>query len=259
MVSVNITHYFQIVCFWLIFIRWSSVVFQLPIFDNVSIPIVIKTLFSLILSYAFYPLLKNQVARDILHLGIENFWALSIFYLITGLVMGYLSKVLLNLFTSAGSIINQQVGFGFVHYFDPTSNSQIGPFEKLIYWTTVTMIISSGALLPMFKGVYLSFFEIHLDSLDKLESFSAFFLEIFKEMFLASLMLASPLIFTHLLIMTVLGIIARTIPQMNIIMVSLVVNIGLGLLVFIINSNDFFYVAFRIYTEKLGQWFQLIT
>jgi flagellar biosynthetic protein FliR len=71
-------------------------------------------------------------------------------------------------------------------------------------------------------------------------------------------MLATPLIFTNMLIMTVLGIIARTVPQLNVIMVSFAVNIGLGLLVFAATSDEFFNVAFKLYTDKLGEWFQFI-
>lgn len=63
----------------------------------------------------------------------------------------------------------------------------------------------------------------------------------------------------NVLIMCVLGIIARFVPQMNVLMVSFVVNIGLGLLVFMSCSTEFFQVGFRLYTEKLGEWFQLIT
>jgi flagellar biosynthetic protein FliR len=59
--------------------------------------------------------------------------------------------------------------------------------------------------------------------------------------------------------MTVLGIVARTVPQMNVIMVSFVVNIGVGLLIFIVNSNEFFQVAYKLYVDKLGEWFQFIT
>ncbi len=258
MINVNLTDYAQVICFWLVFIRWGAIIFQLPLFDNVSVPIVVKTLFTLIVAYAFYPSVKNEVGKDISYLGIDNFWALTIFYLVIGLLIGYMVKALLDLFTSSGSIINQQIGFGAVHYFDPSSSSQIGPFERLVQWTMVIIIISSGALIPMFKGIYTSFFSIHVYDIGKMAKSPIFFIETFKGIFLAALMLASPLIFTNMLITTILGIIARTVPQMNIIMVSFVVNIGLGLLVFAASSNEFFQVAFRIYTDKLGRWFQFI-
>ena len=74
----------------------------------------------------------------------------------------------------------------------------------------------------------------------------------------SAFILATPVIFANLLLMMVMGIIARAIPQMNILMVSFVVNIGVGLFVFTVTSTEFFNSAFRFYTEKLGEWFNLI-
>ncbi len=80
----------------------------------------------------------------------------------------------------------------------------------------------------------------------------------FKSLFVSSILLASPLIFTNMLIMTVLGIIARTVPQMNVIMVSFAVTIGLGLIVFVATSDEFFHIAYKLYTSKLGEWFNFV-
>lgn len=258
MINVAVNDIQALVCFWLVFTRWTLIIIQLPIFDNVSIPSLVKVLFSLILSYAFFPLVKGEVYKDMVYLGVENFWVLTLFYSAISLLIGFLVKVLMDLFTASGSLITQQVGFGAVAYFDPNTAQRIGPFEKLIQWTMIVVIISSGALLPMFKGIFNSFFSIHAYDLGKMMTSPEFFLQMFKGIFMSALLLASPLIFTNMLIMTILGIVARTVPQMNVIMVSFVINIGLGLLVFTASSNEFFRVAFRIYTEKLGDWFQFI-
>lgn len=258
MINVSIDNYNEIVIFWLIFIRWVTILALLPIFDTMTIPMMVKTLFTLIITYAFYPTLSVEVAKDLAYVGVENFWALTIFYTIVGLLIGYLVKAIMSLFLAAGSIITQQVGFAAVTYFDPSTSTQVGPFEKVIQWTMIVIIISSGALLPMFKGVYESFSSIHFYNLHNLGASPQFFLEMFKGIFASALLLASPIIFTNLLITSILGIISRSVPQMNVIMVSFVVNIGLGLLVFAASSEEFFSVAFKLYTDKLGQWFQFV-
>ncbi len=259
MVNISVNDIQALTCFWLVFTRWTLVIIQLPIFDNVSIPSLVKILFSLILSYAFFPFVSPEVYKDMAYMGANSFWALTIFYSVVSLLIGFLVKVLMDLFTASGSIITQQIGFGAVAYFDPNSASRVGPFERILQWTMVVVIISSGALLPMFKGVFNSFFSIHIYDLGKMATSPEFFFQMFKGLFLSALLLASPLIFTNMLIMTVLGIIARTVPQMNVIMVSFVVNIGLGLLVFAASSSEFFRVAFKLYTDKLGDWFQFLT
>jgi flagellar biosynthesis protein FliR len=259
MITIEITDQATLVAFWLVFTRWLAILIQLPLFDNIAVPTVVKALTALLISYTFFPFLELQLKSEIAVIGIDNFWYMTIVNTIIGLVIGYFVKSIMNIFISAGSIITQQIGFAAVRYFDQSTSSQIGPFEQLMQWTMLVMVISSGALIPMFNGVFLSFFQITMIAPGSLAESPAFFLHFFKSIFIAGLMLASPLIFINVLIMSVLGIIARTVPQMNIIMVSFAVNIGMGLLVFAATSDEFFQVAFKFYTDKLGEWFQFIS
>ncbi|WP_127718023.1 flagellar biosynthetic protein FliR [Halobacteriovorax sp. HLS] len=258
MINIQVVDQYSVIAFWLCFTRFIAVNFQLPIFDNTSVPTIVKVLATLVMTYAFFPFLEQQLLKDVYHYGIDAFWFLTIFNTIVGLLVGFFVKVIMNIYTAAGSIITQQIGFGAIRYFDPSSSQQIGPFEQLIKWTVLIIILSSGALLPMFKGVFGSFFSIHAMDVGKFAASPEFYFKIFKNIFISALMLASPLIFTNMLIMTVLGVIARTVPQMNVIMVSFAVNIGLGLLVFIATSQEFFRVAIKMYTENLGSWFQFV-
>ena len=256
--TIQITDIVPIIAFFLVFARLLAVNIQLPIYDNLPIPMVVKVLSTLVIAFCFFPSVQHEVIKDIHYVGKDNFWALTAVYTIVGLVIGYLVKSIMGIFVSGGSIITQQVGFAAVRYFDPSSGQQVGPFEKMIQWTVLVMVISSGALLPMFKGVFTSFETIHIYNMGNFGKAHIFYIEAFKSIFIAAIMLATPLIFTNMLIMTVLGIIARTVPQLNVIMLSFAVNIGLGLLVFAATSDEFFNVAFKMYTDKLGEWFQFI-
>ena len=238
--NIQVIDYTVLVAFWLSFSRWLAVMMQLPMFDNASVPVMVKALGTLVITYAFFPFVEQHIMVDINYLGVENFWYLTIYNVIVGLVIGFFVKSIMSVFIAAGSMITQQIGFAAVRYFDPQSGTQIGPFEQLIQWTVLIIVITSGALIPMFKGVLSTFHSMQLEHLGNLATSPEFFFTYFKNLFLASLMLASPLIFTNVLIMTVLGVIARTVPQMNVLMVSFVVNIGLGLLVFAATSDEFF-------------------
>jgi len=259
MLNITITDMTMITAFWLAFTRWLAIIFQLPLFENVSIPVVVKVLTTLMLTFAFFPLIQDQLLLDIKHVGADSFWYLTIFNTVVGLVIGFFVKSIMSVFISTGAIITQQIGFNALSYFDPQAGSPIGPFEKLIEWTVLMMIITSGALLPMFKGVISSFSTIHIYNIGKLAHSIDFFMIMFKSLFISAIMLASPMIFINLVINAVMGIISRAVPQMNVIAVSFAVNIGLGLLVFIVGSDEFFATCFRIYTEKLGDWFQLLS
>ena len=162
MIDINIVNYPVLIAFWLTFSRWVAIMFQLPLFDNTSVPNVVKILTSLIISYAFFPVVEQTMVKEVLTVGVDNFWALTIFHTIVGLLIGFLVKSIMSLFIAAGSLMTQQIGFSSVSYFDPTYKANIGPMEKIIQWTILIMVISTGALLPMFKGVLNSFFSISM-------------------------------------------------------------------------------------------------
>lgn len=245
--------------FWLSFSRWVAVLFQLPLFDNVAVPNLVKVLSSFVIAFAFFPELRGTLIAEINLVGVDNIWVLLMFHTTTGLIIGFLVKIIMSLFVSTGSILTQQIGFASVSYFDPTQGQQVGPFERLIEWTLLILVLSSGALVPMFKGVFQSFFSVNFLNADKMLQTPEYFVLFFKSAFSASVLLAGPLIFANLLMNLVFGIVARTVPQMNVLMVSFVVNIGLGLLLFMGIAEEFFQVSYDLYIEKLGEWFQFLT
>jgi len=245
--------------FWMSFSRWLAVLMQLPLFDNVAVPSLIKILTSFLITYAFFPNLSGTLVAEINMVGADNIWLLTMFHTITGLIIGFLVKSIMSLFVATGSIVTQQIGFNSVSYFDPTQGQQIGPFERLIEWTLLVLILSSGALVPMFKGVFQSFTVISFLNSAKMMKSPEYFVLFFKSAFSASILLAGPLIFANLLMNLVMGIISRTVPQMNVLMVSFVMNIGLGLLLFLGIVEEFFQVSFDLYIEKLGEWYQFLS
>jgi flagellar biosynthetic protein FliR len=259
MINLEIIDITIIIAFWLAFVRFSAILSQTPIFDNTGIPVIIKTLVCLVLVYSVFPIIRPEIIQDMSYVGDNHFWSLTVFNMIVGLSIGYLVKSIMYIYLSAGTIITQQMGFSALKYFDPTAGTRIGPFEKLIQWCVLVLVISTGALIPIFKGIIISFKNIHIFDWGGLSGIVPFFLNIFKTSFASALMLASPLIFINILIMAILGIVARTVPQMNVLMVSFVINIGIGFLIFLSVSTEFFYVSYDLYIKYLGEWFQFIS
>lgn len=257
--NISLVDQVTFLAFWLSFSRWLGVLVQLPLLDNMAVPNIIKVLTSVVISFAFFPELKGTVIAEIQLVGMENVWILLMFQTCTGLIIGFLVKCIMSLFVATGSILTQQIGFSSVSYFDPTQGQQVGPFERMIEWTMLILVLSSGALLPMFKGVFQSFFSINFLNADKMLKTPEYFVLFFKSAFSASVLLAGPLIFANLLMNLVMGIVARAVPQLNVLMVSFVVSIGLGLLLFLGISEEFFSVGYDLYIEKLGEWFSFIS
>jgi flagellar biosynthetic protein FliR len=257
--NINITDQYLFLAFWLSFTRWFAVLMQLPIFDNLAVPNILKILCSFVISWAFFDMNKIYLLNDLKFYGLDSLWYLTAVHGMVGLFIGFMVKSMMTLFVAAGNIVTQQVGFASVSYFDPTQMTQVGPFEKLFQWVMVIMVLTSGALIPMFKGIIGSFATVNALHLEKLITSPQYVTEMFKSIFQSAIMLSMPLILANLLMNLVFGIVARAIPQMNVLMVSFVVNIGMGLIIFLSISNEFFEVSFELYQKQLANWFNYFT
>jgi flagellar biosynthesis protein FliR len=255
MIQLAVSDQYVFFAFWLCFTRWITVLIQLPLFDNLAVPNILKVLCSFVISWAFFDLSKGPMLTDLHTFGLNSIWYLTMVHGVIGLFLGFMVKTMMTLFVAAGNIVTQQVGFASVSYFDPTQMTQVGPFERLFQWVMVILVLTSGALIPMFKGVVSSFETVNALHLEKLGTGPEYFTEMFKSIFQSAVMLSTPLILANLLMNLVFGIVARTIPQMNVLMVSFVVNIGMGLVIFMAISQEFFQVSFEIYQKHLADWF----
>ncbi len=259
MIQVRITDLNLFIAFWLVFVRWQTIIMMFPMFDGDFVPMPAKILSALLISYSFFPSVAPFVQHDLMKYGVDSFWYLTIINILIGLIIGFLVKSIMEIFVSAGAMITQQMGFTSLRYFDPSSTETVGLFEQIIKWSMLMIIISSGALIPMFKGVQGTFSNISLTNIDRFLSSPEFYLSFFKSAFLSALSLSAPLIYTNMLLTAVLGILARTVPQLNVLMVSFIVNIGVGMMVFLATSDEFFIVANDVYNKHLADWFLFVT
>ena len=258
MVNILLQDQVRLIAFWLCFTRWVCIVFQLPLFDQFGIPSIVKILTSFVVAFAFFHHLEPALMADFKIVGADHFWFLTIYQALVGLTIGFLVKVIMSLYLSAGTMISQQMGYTAVQYFNPHYQQSMGPIEELLRWVMLVLILSSGALFPMFSGVFQSFTTISLANMSKLAAAPIYFTNLFISLFESAILLASPILFTNIFITCIMGITARIVPQMNVLMISFVVNIGVGLFILITISNELFGVAYQNYVKYLGQWFQYL-
>ncbi|MFN8369094.1 MAG: flagellar biosynthetic protein FliR [Bacteriovoracaceae bacterium] len=258
MISINVTDIYALFAFWLGFSRWAGLLMQLPLFDITNFPNTLKLLIILMINFIFFPFTKEILTKELTAYGVDSVILLTVYHLLVGILLGYLVKSVLTIFTSAGGLISQQIGFSAGSYYDPTFGERVGAIEKLIHWTILIIILNSGALVPMLKGAMISFDTINIFNLQKLDMSSQYFMDFFKSLFVSSVLLSMPIIFSNLLLQAVLGIVSRVIPQMNILMVGFILNLFMGFFVFFTTSNEFFQICFKMYTDYIGDWFLFI-
>lgn len=152
--------------------------------------------------------------------------------LVIGMTIGYTSLFLMAAVQFAGRLIDTQMGFAMTQVVDPFNNSPTtvaGQFQILIY--SIVFLMINGhyfmliALVKSFEMIPL--FGMHMPT----ESMLEFFITISTRLFFLAFKLAGPVFAVLTLGSLSLGIVARTVPQMNVFFVGIPMKIGVGLMV----------------------------
>jgi len=225
----------QIQYFLLIFVRISTVIALLPIFGSAQIPLQIKVAISFVLSMILFPMVMSS------HPQFPGTFSLGLFVLLVlkeamvGLVIGYLTQFLFTAVQLAGQLVDTEMGFGFVEVADPFTEEPItvlGQFQIIIF--TILFLVFNGhyfLILSIQKSFeILPLFTAHLPGAK--EAFHV--TSMMANVFVLALRFAAPIYVTLILTEMALGVVARTVPQINIFFVGMPLKIALGLGVMII-------------------------
>jgi flagellar biosynthesis protein FliR len=237
----------NIVVFFLTTFRIGGMFVAAPILGHSAIPAPVKILLSLVLGYFLFPLVSTQ--QFPLDAGFLPLFTLALREFLLGLIVGFLFQIIFMGVEFGGGLIGYQIGFAMVNIVDPTTSANvpiIGQF-KLLMATLIFFLINGHhvmlqALFESFKLVPLGHVNLKAGSLIEVARIAG-------AAFTIGIKVSAPVIVTLFVTDVCLGIIGRTMPQMNILVVGFQVKIGVGLLILAISLPVFNYVFTQLFTR----------
>ncbi|MBE5812347.1 MAG: flagellar type III secretion system protein FliR [Clostridiales bacterium] len=222
----------QLEAFLLIFIRMSGLFILSPIFGRRNLPAIFKIGFSFFLAIIFV----NTTEIPVINMT-ENI-ALYVLYivkeLIVGLVIGYATYVIMSAIYLAGQMIDMQVGFGSVNVLDATSNIQVPLTSNFYYMYIILIFLTLNGHFFIIRALFKSFELVPIDMLGFNINFVTEVIDIMQVMFEIAIRIAAPIIATIFVADVVLGILSRTIPQMNVFQLGMPLKVIIGLAVIMV-------------------------
>jgi flagellar biosynthetic protein FliR len=214
--------------FLLVFLRLGGIFFISPFFGHESIPVKIKLMLTLIMAVIILPMIPAPEIKSssLIELGIMVAQEISF-----GAIIGFASLLIFYAIQIAGQIIGFQMGFSMVNVIDPatsTSISVISQFKYIIAFLIYLMINGHHFLI---SAIFQSFKIIPPGSAVILPENGEFIIRISVEVLEIAIKVAAPAMVTLFLTSVMLGIIARTVPQMNVFIVGFPLKIAAGLLI----------------------------
>ena len=222
----------KLLAFGLVLTRVSAFLLILPIFGWKTIPVRVKVALTFLLSI-FFTLITP------LHLDASKISELEAFLLIVneatyGLALGLSITMVFSAVKFSGAIIERQMGLAMVQAMNPMTGEQSKPLSSL--WEILFIVLFLAA-----KGHHLflliicrSYETFPAGTTPTISILTSGIIEAGATMFIAGLRLGAPILAAFILLTIMLAVLARVVPEMNILFISLPLRVGLGLLMAVI-------------------------
>ena len=155
-----------------------------------------------------------------------------------GFIIALTAKFFLASVQLAGQFLGFQMGFNMASVMDPQTGGQSSVVSQFLYLITVLIFFSINGHYAFIKAVAHSFETVYPGTFMLKGPIVIGLMKLSSEMFIIALKLAAPIMIALFLSNLALGIVARTVPQVNILMVGFPINISLGLILFGLTINN---------------------
>ena len=229
--------------FLLVLLRVSTLLFMMPVFSSRTIPATVKAAMSMILAILLTPvvhvsaeLFPGSAAGMLLMAASEIFIAMTLSLCLRMVFAGL---------EIAGQMVGIQMGLSVANVMDPQSGTQSVIVAQFAYMIAILLFLVSGGHHAILRVLLESFQILPPGQLILSKSLYNIIMAMGHEMFILSIKLMAPVMGILLLSQVALGILAKLVPQINMLIVSFNLNVALGLFFFGLTLQFFWPVLGR--------------
>jgi flagellar biosynthetic protein FliR len=231
----------QALLFTFLFLRIGTIFIMIPAIGERTVPLRVKGGVAILISLLLLPIVDVKLPD--LHSESEA----EIFLLVIamcsevmiGIVIGFATKIIFTGIRFAGEMIGIQIGFSIVNVIDPISSTQVSVISEFLYLIALLVYLAVDAHHTFILAIadsyrFVSPFAYHFSG-----SLMQYILLFSKELFVTAIKISAPVMAVLFFTNVALGIVARTVPQINIFIVGFPLQIAVGLTIFGLMSPFF--------------------
>ncbi|MFZ5943692.1 MAG: flagellar biosynthetic protein FliR [Bacillota bacterium] len=252
----NITQVFDFFpIFAIILFRITGFMLAAPVFNSRNLPSHLKIALSLTLSLFVFLTIFGEINTPIINLG---FALILISEILIGVVIGFSAQLLFAAIQLAGQSIDMQMGFGIVNVMDPQSGMQIPLMGTYKYLLAILVFFLINGHHFLIEALVHSYQLIPMEGINISSSLILLLIEFTGKMFLIAFKLAAPMVGALFITDFVMGIIARTVPQMNVFLVGMPAKILAGFILLLIIMPLYVYLLFALFERAFEDTLKII-
>ena len=216
------------------------------------VPMRVRLLFALLISLLVYPILTPQIPP--VPQSIAELAKLVAMEALVGLFFGSLLRLLLGTVETTGAILSVQIGLSNAMILNPALASQSALPGAFLVMAAVTLLFVTGLDHMLLRGMIDTYAVfppgVALPPGDVVQSYT----HLTSQSFAVGVEIAAPFLIIGLLLYVVVGFIQRLMPQVQLFMVMLPVEIAGGLFLFAATVGVMLSVWSRYFDEAVGDF-----
>jgi flagellar biosynthetic protein FliR len=237
--------------FILLMMRTGGILMTAPIFSHNSIPRRITIAMTLGLTVVLMPLMANFTLPQ--SESILGLIFLSLKEVFVGVIIGLVFTIIFIAIRLSGSIVGYQIGFAMVNVVDPNSPNPVSILGEFWYLVATLIFLMINGHHIVISGLVDSFKLIPLGTATPSGEVGDWFIKFSSFVFVLAIKFAAPVIITVFLTEVAMGVLARTMPQMNIFIVGFPLKIFVGLFLIAVSLPAFSYVLTKVCASLDGE------
>ena len=214
--------------FVMVLTRISAFFIVLPVFGWKSIPARIKVAITVLLTIFFSMIMPSAIEpREVSALEAILLLANEATY---GLALGLIVYLVFATVKFSGRIIERQMGLAMAQILDPLTGERAQPLGMLLEMIFILLFLSANGHHMFLLIISRSYEAFPAGSIPTTGVLASGIIKAGSTMLVAGLRLSAPLLAAFMVLMIALAVLARIVPEMNILFISLPLRVGLGLL-----------------------------
>lgn len=203
---------------------WGSQHFKAPVKMGMAIGVTLLA----------YP---NLTIPEPFPLELRGFLISVLMQLAVGLVIGWVSFLVMATAQFGGEMLDIQMGLSAAAQADPSSHGAVNLLRRLHFYMAMMLYLLGNGHLKLWQALFESFRIVPLTYFQMTDMQIESLLRMAGEIYVVGLEIASPVVGALFVAQIALGMVARAAPQMNVFMISFPMNLGIGLLMLGIAST----------------------
>jgi flagellar biosynthetic protein FliR len=240
----------QFQSFLLVLMRVAPILFLMPLLGSRNIPTLAKIGLALTVSLILLPSVPTE--SSIFPQEPLSFLAFLGAELFVGFLLGLAVKIIFAGIQMGGELVGFQMGLSIAQVIDPQSGLDSSALAEFHYFLGTLIFLAVDGHHWFFRALVQSFQVLAPGEIHLRDGFFPAFITWTGNLFVIAIKLSAPVMAVLLFTQISMGILAKAVPQVNILITSFPITICVGL-VFLGFSLDFFLPYFRFLFEETGK------